>query len=193
MGEQNIHGSRYKNKVWGRDWRKGHPETALLGDPSPKPDTIVDANKCLLTGTWYCCLLRGSASAWQIQKWMLSANHWSEHKVPNWGARERTKGAEGACSNIGGTIIWTSQYPQSSQGLNQRLHMEGPMVPAAYVAKDALVALVASMGGEALGPEKAWCPSVGKCQDRKVRVGELVSRGRAGWIWGFQRGNQERW
>jgi hypothetical protein len=34
--------------------RKGHPETALPGDPyhiqSPIPDTIVDANKCLLTG-----------------------------------------------------------------------------------------------------------------------------------------------
>jgi hypothetical protein len=29
-------------------------------------DTIVDANKCLLTGAWYSCLLRGSASAWQI-------------------------------------------------------------------------------------------------------------------------------
>jgi hypothetical protein len=49
-------------------------ETAPPGEPShiqsPYPDSIVDANKCLLTGTWYSCLLRGSASAWQIKKWM---------------------------------------------------------------------------------------------------------------------------
>ena len=37
------------------------------GNPSniqaPYPDTIVDANKCLLTGVGYSCLLKGSASA----------------------------------------------------------------------------------------------------------------------------------
>jgi hypothetical protein len=33
------------------------------------------------------------------------------------------------------------------------------------------------MRGEELGPVKAQCPSVGKCQDREVRVGELVSKG----------------
>jgi hypothetical protein len=32
--------------------------------------------------------------------------------------------------------------------------------------------------GEALGPVKALCPSVGECQGQEVRVGELVSRGR---------------
>jgi hypothetical protein len=102
--------------------REGHPETAPPGDPShiqsPKPDTIVDANKCLLTGAWYSCLLRSSASAWQIQRWMLSVNHWTEHRVPNGGARERTQGADRICSPIGGTTIWSNQYPQSSQGLN---------------------------------------------------------------------------
>ena len=87
-------GTKYRDKVWSRDWRKGHPETAPPGDPShiqtPNPDTIVDAKKCLLTGAWYSCLLRGSASAWQVQKWMLSAIHWMEHKAPNEGARERS-------------------------------------------------------------------------------------------------------
>ena len=34
------------------------------------------------------------------------------------------------------------------------------------------------MGGEALGPEKAGCPSVGECQDREAGVGGLVSRGK---------------
>ena len=33
------------------------------------------------------------------------------------------------------------------------------------------------MGGEALGPVKALCPSVGECLGQEVRVGGLVSRG----------------
>ena len=38
--------------------------------------------------------------------------------VPNGRAIERAEGAEGAC--IGGTTIWTNQFPQSSQGLNHQ-------------------------------------------------------------------------
>jgi hypothetical protein len=34
------------------------------------------------------------------------------------------------------------------------------------------------MGGEALGPVKIICPSIGECQGQEVGVGELVSRGR---------------
>ena len=48
------------------------------------------------------------------------------------------------------------------------------------------------MGGEALGPEKAQCPSVGECQGGETGVGGLVSRGSEKGIGGFQRGNQER-
>ena len=33
------------------------------------------------------------------------------------------------------------------------------------------------MGGEALGPMKPQCPSVGECQDQEAGVGGLVSRG----------------
>ena len=62
----------YRDKVWSRDWRKDHPDTAPPGDLShiqpPNPDTIVEANKSLLTGDWYSCLLWGAASAWQILK-----------------------------------------------------------------------------------------------------------------------------
>jgi hypothetical protein len=36
---------------------------------------------------------------------MLSANYWTEHKVPNGGARERMEADEGACSPIEGTTI----------------------------------------------------------------------------------------
>jgi hypothetical protein len=64
------------------------------GDPShvqtPNPYTFADAKKCLLTGAWYSCLLRGSARASPIQMWMLVANHWTEHRVPNGGVRGRT-------------------------------------------------------------------------------------------------------
>ena len=38
-----------------------------------------------------------------------------------------------------------------------------------------------SIRREALGPVKAWCPSVGECQDREVGLGRLVS-------WGFWEG-----
>jgi hypothetical protein len=103
-----------KKNLQSRDWRNDHPETVLPGDPSdkqpPNPDTISDANKILLRGAWYSCLLWGSASAWQVQKWMLTAINWTDHRVPNEGARESTQGAKGVCSLIWGTAIWTNQY-----------------------------------------------------------------------------------
>ena len=124
-GEQNTYRRRYRDKVRSRDWRNDHPETAPPGDPShkqpPNPGTIADAKKILLTGAWYSCLLWGSASAWQIQKWMLTVIHWTEHRVPSVGARENTQLAEGFCALIEGTTIWTNQYSQSSLGLNYQL------------------------------------------------------------------------
>jgi hypothetical protein len=66
-----------------------------------------------------CCLLRVSARAWQIQKWMLTANHWTKHMVPNGGARERIEGAEGLWNPIGRTIS-TNKSHQSSQELNHQ-------------------------------------------------------------------------
>jgi hypothetical protein len=36
------------------------------------------------------------------------------------------------------------------------------------------------MGGKALGPVKALCPSVGECKGMEAGVGGLVSRGRVG-------------
>jgi hypothetical protein len=63
-GKQNIHGRSYK--VWSRDGRNDHAETAPPGDPShiqsPNTDTIVDSNKYLLTGARYISLMRGYAS-----------------------------------------------------------------------------------------------------------------------------------
>ena len=55
LGEQVTHGSKYRDKVWSREGRKGHPETVptpqgAIHIQSPNPDTIVDAKKCMLTG-----------------------------------------------------------------------------------------------------------------------------------------------
>ena len=98
-GEQNSHRRRYKDKVWSRVWGKDHPETNPPSDPShiqlQNRVTITDAYKCLLTGAGYSCHLGDSASAWQIQRGTLSASHWTEHRVPNGGARERTKELKG--------------------------------------------------------------------------------------------------
>ena len=45
------------------------------------------------------------------------------------------------------------------------------------------------MGGEALGPIKVLCPSIGECQGQDAGVGGLGSRGREEGIGGFQREN----
>jgi hypothetical protein len=43
----------------------------------------------------------------------------------------------------------------------------------------------ASVGGEALGPVKALCPSIGKCQGSGIGVGRWVRRKGRGLRWGF--------
>jgi hypothetical protein len=45
------------------------------------------------------------------------------------------------------------------------------------------------MGGEALGPVKVLCPSIGECLGQEVGVGGLGSRGREEGIKDFQRGD----
>jgi hypothetical protein len=56
----------------------------------PNTDTIACARKILLTGPWHKWLLWGYASAWQIQKWMLTVINVMQHRVPNEGTREST-------------------------------------------------------------------------------------------------------
>jgi len=136
-------------------------------DPShkqpPNPHTIADANKILLTEAWYGCLLRGSATAWQIQKWMLTIIHWAEHKVPNEGARESTQRTEGVCGPLGRSTIWINQYPQSSLGLNhQSKKAHGGTHGSSYICCRGWPSWP-SMGGEALGLMKVLCPSIGEC------------------------------
>jgi hypothetical protein len=82
---------------------------------TPNPDIIVDTKKCLLTRVWYRCLLRVSTRAWQIQMGMLTANHWTEQRVPNGGARKRTERGNGVCNPIGRTAIST-RCPRAPRG-----------------------------------------------------------------------------
>ena len=72
---------------------------------------------------------------------MLTAYHWTEHRVPKDGGRKRTQAAEGVCSPMGGTTIQTNQVHRAPSNLttNQRVHMVGLMALAAYVAEDGLV------------------------------------------------------
>jgi hypothetical protein len=77
-------------------------------------NTIAYSIKILPTGPWYGWLFWGYAIAWQIQKWMLRVIYCMEHRAPNGEARESTQGAEGVSNSIGGTAIWTNQYPLSS-------------------------------------------------------------------------------
>jgi hypothetical protein len=57
------------------------------------------------------------------------------------------------------------------------------MAPATYVAEDG--PCLSSMRGEALGPVKALCPSVGECQVQEAGLGGLGSRGSREGIGGF--------
>jgi hypothetical protein len=133
------------------------------------PDTIVYANKWLLTGAWYSCLLRGSASALQTQTFI----DWTEHMVPNGGDRERTQRAEEVCSPIGGTTIWTNQYPQSSQRLNHQSKSTQGGTQGLNCICSIGWSGGTSMRGEAIGLVKAWCRGVQECQNREVGVLEL--------------------
>ena len=56
--------------------------------------------------------------------------------------------------------------PPELPGTNQRVHMEGPMTPATYIAEHCLSLL----GREALGPVKAQCPNGGEYQGGEVGV-----------------------
>ena len=64
--------------------------------------------------------------------------------------------------------------------------MVGFVALAAYVAEDGLSR--SSMGGEALGPMKVLCPSVGDCQGQEAGKDGLVSRGRGIRDSGFSEG-----
>jgi hypothetical protein len=126
--------------VWSRDWRKGHPETAQLGDPShiqsPNPEAIVDAGEGLLIKTWYSWFLRGSARAWQIQRRKLTANHWTELWGTWWRRQRRDWRSWGGLQPHGGSS--SVNRPDWTGPPNKVYYLEWPMALATYVAEDGL-------------------------------------------------------
>ena len=137
-----------------------HLETAISGDPShnqlPNADTIAYTSKILLKGPRYGCLLWDYAGAWQTQKWMLTVSYWMDHRAPNGGARESTQGTKGICNPIGGTTIWTNQYPPELVSL------------AAYESEDGLVGH--QWKERPIDCANFICLSTGECQFQEVGV-----------------------
>jgi hypothetical protein len=88
---------------------------------------------------------------------MLTVIYKMEHRAPSGEARESTQGAEGVCNPIGGTTIWTNQYPPELMTL------------AAYVAEDGLVGHC--WEERPLGLANFICPSTGERQGQEVGVG----------------------
>jgi hypothetical protein len=104
---------------------------------------------------------------------MLTANHRTDHTVPNEGVRERTEGAEGVCNPIGRTTISTNQ---SSQGLNhQQKSTHGGTYGSSHIFSREWPCQ-ASMGEEALGPVKVLCPRVRERQVQEAGVGWVGER-----------------
>lgn len=72
---------------------------------------------------------------------MLEANHWTEHRVSNGGVGEGSEGAEVFPHLCGEQRCQLARLPEAPGywTTNQRVHMEGPMAPAAHVAEDGFV------------------------------------------------------
>jgi hypothetical protein len=80
-----------------------------------------------------------------------------DHRAPDGGARESNQGAKGNCNPIGGTTIWTTQYPPELMSL------------AAYVSEDGLVGH--QWKERPIGRANFICLSTGERQGQEVGVG----------------------
>ena len=73
---------------------------------------------------------------------MLTANHWTERRVPDGEVGEGTEGADRVCNPSGENNSVNRPDPPGAPGdwiTNQTVHMEGLMALAAYVAEDGFV------------------------------------------------------
>jgi len=96
---------------------------------------------------------------------MLAANHQTEHRDPYEGVRERTEGAEIVCNPIGRTIITTNQDPPARfPGTKPSTKEYTWEYPWLQLLCSRGWRCLASIGGEALGPVKAFFPSIEECQ-----------------------------
>ena len=85
-----------------------------------KPWHYSWCKKCFQAGVWYICHQRTSASTWQKQMQISTANHQTEPGAPNGRVREMTEGAEGDCNPIGRATISTDRTPQNYRELNHQ-------------------------------------------------------------------------
>jgi hypothetical protein len=158
MQFENIHPTETKFGAKTKGWtiqRLTHPETHPIN--SHQTQTLLhNARQILMKGPCYSCLIWGYASAWQIQKWMLTVIYKMEHSAPNGEARESTKGAEGVCNPIGGTTIWT----------NPRAHISSCVYSRRWPSRPSL------------GREASWHCKLYMPQYR----GMLWPRSRSGWV-----------
>jgi hypothetical protein len=86
-----------------------------------------------------------------------TVSYWMDHRAPSGGARESNQGAKGICNPIGGTTIWTTQYPPELVSL------------AAYVSEDGLVGH--QWKERPIGRANFICLRTGECQGQEVGVG----------------------
>jgi hypothetical protein len=117
---------------------------------------------------------------------MLAPNHWTEYGVPDGRAGERTEGVVGVCSLMEGATVSTGQNPSP----DPELQGTGPPTKE-YTWRDPWIllnmwhrmAFLASVGGEALGPETLGClipkyRGMPGQEDRSGQVGGRAHRGR---------------
>jgi hypothetical protein len=108
----------------------------------------------------------------QIQRQMLTANHWTESKVPNGGVGEGTEGAGEVCSPKWAARVSTGKSPgaprdwSTNQSTNGRTHCSSHICVRGWT-------FWTSVGGAVLGPEGVPCPTVEECQGGKAGVGGL--------------------
>jgi hypothetical protein len=135
------------------------------------------------------------ARAWEIQRWKLAANHWTELEVgvPDGGVGEWTGGAEGVYIPMEGSTVLTDQTLRSSWGPPPK-STHGGTQGAGHIC-DRGWPCWTSVGAEALGFECVQCPSVRQCQGVWTGVGgwgsTLIEAGGWGMGWGISEG--ETW
>jgi hypothetical protein len=132
------------DKIRSREWRKGHPETASPGDPLPdtKSRHYCGCQKVLADGSliWLfperLCQNLTNTEEKDHSQWL----DWSQGL--QWRSWRRNWRSWGGFQPHGGTYSVNRPDPLGAVRnwtTNQRVHVEGPVALAAYVAEDDLV------------------------------------------------------
>jgi hypothetical protein len=116
---------------------------------------------------------------------MNAANHWTESRVPNGGARGRTERAEGVCNPIGEATMSTNKYPPELPGTKPPAREYAWRDPWIQPHIQQRTALLDINGRRGLWSCEGLMPQCRGMQARKEVVDGLVSRGRRDRIGGF--------